>query len=180
MNLQWRRNGLIDFDTLLSIGQIICEPIEGCAGYNYVLGKTLQQRATSSSAGCPHRKTPTPLALAWRKRSRIIFPSSSNHSCFPLVAMLQSRLGTRTKTSETRVVAVYLPLYQAVTAFRKWSTEFCSDCVSIDRLSDRVSESYCFLTFINDLPQSLTCECSIFADDKHCLHCRKRHTADLP
>ena len=29
--------------------------------------------------------------------------------------MLQSRLGTRTKTSQTRTVAVYPPLYQGVT-----------------------------------------------------------------
>ena len=70
--------------------------------------------ATSSTARCPRRQTPTPFALAWRKRSRISL-SRSNRSCFPLVAMLQSRLGTRTKTSQTRVVAVYLPLYQAVT-----------------------------------------------------------------
>ena len=81
-------------------------------------------RATSSGAGCPRRKTPTHFAFACRKRSRIsLFLSLSrlNRSCFPLVAMLQNRLGTRTKTSQTRVfsvVAVHLllvPLYQAVT-----------------------------------------------------------------
>ena len=41
--------------------------------------------------------------------------SWSNRSCFPLVVMLHSRLGTRTKTSQTRAVAVYPPLYQGVT-----------------------------------------------------------------
>ena len=64
--------------------------------------------------------------------------------------MLQNRLGTRTKkkkkkkkkkkTSQTRlfcVFAVYLPLVTRLWTFRKWSTEFCSDSVSIDRLSDR-------------------------------------------
>ena len=81
-------------------------------------------RATSSRAGRPRRKTPTPFALACRKRSRISLSlslslslSRLNRSCFPLVAMLQNRLGTRTKTSQTRVFcvfAVYLPLYQAV------------------------------------------------------------------
>ena len=67
--------------------------------------------ATLSRAGSVG-KTPTPFALAWCKKSRSL--SRSNHSCFPLVAMLRSRLGTRTKTSQTRAVAVYLPLYQAV------------------------------------------------------------------
>ena len=76
-------------------------------------------RATSFRAGCPRRKTPTPFALACRKRSRISLSlslslslSKLNRSCFPLVAMLQNRLGTRTKTSQTRVFcvfAVYLP-----------------------------------------------------------------------
>ena len=60
-------------------------------------------RATSSRAGCPRRKTPTPFALACRKRSRISLSLSRlNRSCFPLVAMLQNGLGTRTKTSQTR------------------------------------------------------------------------------
>ena len=54
--------------------------------------------ATSSGAGCPRRKTPTPLALACHKRSI----SLSNRSRFNLVAMLQSRLGTRTKTSQNK------------------------------------------------------------------------------
>ena len=76
-------------------------------------------RATSSRAGCPRRKTPTPFAC--RKRSRISLSlslSRLNRSCFPLVAMLQNRLGTRTKTSQTRVFLCFrslsVPLYQAV------------------------------------------------------------------
>ena len=57
-------------------------------------------------------------SLAQEKQDLSFSLSWPNHSCFPLVAMLQNRLGTRAKTSKTRVfcvVAVYLPLYQAVT-----------------------------------------------------------------
>ena len=100
-------------------------------------------RATSSRAGCPRRKTPTPFALSCRKRSRISLSLSRlNRSCFPLVAMLQNRLGTRTKTSQTRVFFFFVfsqSIYHCTRlwTFRKWSTEFRLDSVSIDRLSDR-------------------------------------------
>ena len=56
--------------------------------------------------------SPSPAARKAGSLSRL------NRSCFPLVAMLQNRLVTRTKTSQTRdfcVVTLYLPLYQAVT-----------------------------------------------------------------
>ena len=54
--------------------------------------------------------------------------SLSNHSYFPSVAMLQSR--KKTKTRQTRAVAVYLPLYQAVTfpeMIDRSSLRFCFD-----------------------------------------------------
>ena len=61
---------------------------------------------------------PSPSPAAREAGSFSLSLSRSNRSCFPLVVMLQNRLGTRTKTSQTRVfcvVALYLPLYQAVT-----------------------------------------------------------------
>ena len=64
-------------------------------------------RATQSSrAGCPRRKTPTPFGnrprLPQEKQDLSLSLSRLNRSCFPLVAMLQNRLVTRTKTSQIK------------------------------------------------------------------------------
>ena len=54
-------------------------------------------RATSSRAGCPRRKTPTPFALACRKRSRISLSLQVEPQLLPFSSHVAEQTGNKNK-----------------------------------------------------------------------------------